>query len=284
MKKKYIIRNFAVLPVSENHIVLHNDFGVVRITNQDIIKLLLRFDKEKLIEYSFENFTDCFKEENLKVIKFLEKYGVIEEKANNNFEIENLLLISNDEPLSGNIQEFVSEKFNFNYVNIKSIESLNIPSNTLCFVFLNPYSRKTAKKIRDKFLQNTGSYLMISYLYHNQLYIDSPYHSEWKSPCHLCQLGIIEEELRDSLNNNNFQSFIDNLYEKEPDFQIETILSKSQILNVTTTIVNRIEQFCGINKFNYMNSSEINKGIVMNLDHNYKRMDTTIHWELCDCY
>ncbi|WP_409294024.1 McbB family protein [Peribacillus sp. SCS-26] len=280
--KTYTIRNNVKFLTKDGHLILQNDYGIIRITNQKMVEFLLEIEKEQLTNVSSAVIFTEFDNNTAEATDFLLKHGVIEERKVNNFNLENIIVSSNDEKVGSTLEQFLEAG---TYLSFKDFEGINeFKGNTLCLIFLNPYSRKLAKKIRDKFLEREDCLLMISYLYNNNLYIDSPYSSKWKSPCHICQIGLIESELRNSDENHNYQSFIDELYTLESEFQVELPLSKIQHLNISTEILNRLDKFMGRNKYNTISNRELYRGLVMNITTNEIRLDTTIHWEYCDCY
>jgi McbB family protein len=283
----YKINNFIIIPTSDNQVILQNDYGIVRITNKLLINLLNKMDSQKVKYLPIADIKEIFSENHSEVISFLKKHGILEENNKKNFNIKKMWIASNNSDISSSMKQFINidEGLEVEFLTIDELIQLNsFPSNTFCFLFLNPYSKNKAKIIRDKFCESPNSFLVTSYIYNNNLHVDSPFNSIWKTPCHICQIGLIEEKLRNSGEINNYQTFIDDLYEKEPLFQVETQLSKSQILNVTTILVNRIEQFVGVNKLKTIQYQEINRALIMNLNDNYLASDATIHWEYCDCY
>lgn len=283
----YKVKNFLINPTSDNQVILQNDYGIVRITNQLLINLLKKIDSQNIKYLPFKEIREVFSENHFEVISFLKKHGVLEEFNKKNFNIEKIWIASNNPDISSSMKQFINidEDLEVEFLSIDELLQINtFPKNTFCLLFLNPYSKKKAKIIRDKFNGSSESFLVTAYIYNNNLHVDSPYNSTWKTPCHICQIGLIEEKLRNSGAINNYQTFIDDLYDNEPLFQVETKLTKSQILNVTTILVNRLEQFVGINRLKTIQYQEINRALIMNLNDNYLVSDATIHWEYCDCY
>ncbi|MCC2251894.1 McbB family protein [Virgibacillus sp. AGTR] len=291
------VRKFIYYEISSSgDVIVQNDSGIVKITDKGVIKLISELEKNSNRYINADYIQKLFPETSDDVIRFLIKYGIFEKPSFYNFNIEKLHFLSND-PKIGELTDYVLKEHTRNYeytfskdISItldKKISLLNqkCPKKTFWLIFLNPYSKKEAKKIRDTFLNDENSYLVISYIYNNSFYIDSIYSSEWKSPCHLCQIGWTESELRDNVAESiNYQKIIDILYGEIEELKIGFPLSASQTVNITSQLSNHVLQHIGSERNSMINPIQLGEGFVMDLKTFKSQTDTTIHWELCDCY
>jgi McbB family protein len=81
-----------------------------------------------------------------------------------------------------------------------------------------------------------------------------------------------------------YQKIIDQLYEYEADFEVQTPLSPRWRLNVATQLVNRIDRLITASNGDRITLDEIGTAHVFNLNTMQEYQDVTTHWELCDCY
>lgn len=285
----YKVKKFVSFKNPSGDFILQNNNGIVKITNKELIQLILEIDKENIKQLDI-NLIGKFINKVDGVIEFLLKYGVIETSLHNNFNIEEIQFVSNDKEV-GELTNYVlkdhlNNSYNYTYTNdITSNININPNNKSLWIVFLNPYSKKIAKKLRDNFLSEKNSYLLTSYIYNNNLYIDSLYSAEWKTPCHICQSSWIESELRGSSSPKmNYQKMVDILYGENEEFEINLSLSNVQIVNIASQLSTRIIQHVGSDKSLKSDISMFGEAVATNLKSFKTHTDTTIHWELCDCY
>lgn len=280
------IRRFLCFPSSAGDVVLQNDNGLIRITDRRLAQFILNIDKNKVRKLNIKSIREDFGEETQRVVEFLGDHGVLEQPVQANFNIEEFVFYSNHSEVSNLVKTALckdSELYQHN--DIKALLDQNINSNSFWFVFLNPYSKKLAKQIRDKFIDIENSYLVISYIYNNCLYIDSIYSADWKTPCHMCQIGWLESELRSSsVEQLNYQEIVDILYQENVNFQVGAPFSALQTMNVATQLLNHIAKYTGEDTIHKLSLDDVNQGFAMDLRTFKSHKDTTMHWELCDCY
>jgi len=285
----YIINPFTLYFQTEDQLVLQNKKGIVFITDQTIIETMKFLESKAGESFPSAYIENLLKENSKDKINFLKDHSIIELETNPNFNIEKVHFYSNNVK----VEELVSNSFNQNslwesYKDIKlfseKIKEVEERSQ-LFFVFLNPYNKRNASDLRDMLIKKQKCLSIFSYIFKGQLYIESIYSSEWKTPCHLCQINHIESELRlGSAHGITYQQVIDFLYQENSNFSLNTPLDFSEVLNISTQIVNRINLLFALNSSELINFEEFTRGIVLNLNSKKLYSDTTHHWELCDCY
>lgn len=287
MISNYRINKFLCHYLPNGELVVQTINGIMKIHNRELIDLILLWDKTDMKEISESFLEECFKDDKMQAIEFLETNGLISAVKEKKIKIDLITVMSNDFFIDEILLKTLSEDFK-DKLSIKSIEINDlqqIGKNELSLVFLNPYNKNLGKMIRDRHLKADNSYLLMSYIYNNKFYMDSLYNRNWCNPCHCCHIGHIESHMRiGSAENLTYQQVVDILYSLDQNIEIGVPLTNAQRIIIAACLVKRIQLL--INDFTYskIHHEEINKATIMKLDDLKKYEDTSIHWELCDCY
>lgn len=285
----YIVNPFVIHKLPNSDIVIQNKHGIISIVEKKMKNMLQKVEDESIEKILIEKIIDIFGENAETAIQFLLDNRIFKINQSSNFNITGISFFSNN----SSIDKLISRAFENNkevwhgYGNdVESyIESIQQNQKQLYVVFLNPYDKVLARKLRNLFKDNANTYSIITYVYNSHLYIDAIYSSVWKSPCHLCHLGYIESELRlGSHQKITYQQIVDYLFIEDQYFKPEMPLDFSSALNISTQIINRIEKLVGLQSEIQINLEEYTKGVVMDIKTREFYLDTTHHWELCDCY
>lgn len=290
MSVAYKVKNYISFITPNGDAILQNNNGIIRITNNELIKLLMQINKIKRKEITKEYISEFIKNSDA-AIDFLLNYKIIERPSFYNFEIQKVQLVSNNKSIGDKTHQVLEDTLtNYNYTYTSSPSSFvqnNMEENlkTAWIVFMNPYSKAEAKKVRDLFLEKENHYLLIAYIYNNNFYIDSIYSSEWKTPCHLCQSSWIEAELRGFPSEGmNYQRLIEELYDENENFEINLSTDAVQDVNIVSQLSTHVMRILGTEELLTSKKSIFGEGLAMNLKDFKTLQDTTIHWELCNCY
>lgn len=291
METNFTVKKFLILIAPSGNAIIQNDTGIVDIINRNLVNFISKIDEDKLKTISVNYVKKYFPEDYTHVIDFLLEYKIIEEQKNINFFLDELHFLSNDNNIGGLVDYVLRGQINKNYQYkltqdiLKEISLSLTDKKTLFIAFLNPYSKSEALKIRNKFLNHPNSYLVISYVYHNNLYIDSLYSYDWKSPCHICQINNIENDLTEETDRGiNYQKLIDHFYNEYEEFRVGIKLNELQVINVVAQLCNRIVRIIGMDNNLKTTQSFWREGFGMDLKTLKTFTDTTLHWEYCDCY
>jgi len=282
----YVIKPFIRHNAGEQ-LALQHRRGVLVISDSKIKQLIPNLEERIGNKIGEEDLKLLFKENFTEYLKFFLENKIIKKVLIPNFNIEEIHFFSNsstmDELLS---RAFEETNYFYNHKDISSFtKKINSNSNHLFIVFLNPYDRDLARKLRDLFMKNKNTLSLFSYIYYGRLYIESIYSSKWKNPCHICQFTHIESELKfGAAHGVTYQQIIDYLYIQSNSFNVETPLDFSDALNVSSQIVNRLTHLLALRDNIHLNMEEFTRGVVMDIDSKKTQLDTTYHWELCDCY
>lgn len=291
LTESYYVRQFASLLTSSGEIVLQNDSGIVKITEKNLVKFILDIDQEGSKYVGTDYVLKYFPDNAQEVIKFLLTNKIIEKPPIFNFNLHKINFSTNDKSVGELTNRVLKNSIDNTYEytfsnNIASSININESENAFWVIFMNPYSKKEAKKIRDKFIGAKNTYLLTSYIYNNIFFIDSLYSSDLKKPCHLCQINITESVLRKNASGGrmNYQNLVDLLYEENKTFNIEVPLNEIQIVNLVSYLCNRIIQHIGGNTHLKSSPALFGEGAALDLKNFNTHTGTTLHWELCDCY
>lgn len=286
---EYKLNKFIGFTTNSGEYILQNQLGITKILNKQLINYLTHLEKNNIKRITKLEIESLFDKPD-DVINFLLRYSIIEKEISLNFSIESINFLSNHKEV-GNITDYAlrDELKSSTYIYQELLDEKFVPklndSKSLWIFFLNPYPRKLAKKIRDMFIDDYNKYLLISYIHNGNFYIDSLYSAEYKTPCHLCQINTIESEIRSSSERNlNYQKFVDVIFEENTRFNLEYPLSNIQVLNISSQLSKRVIDHIGSDNKSKVETSLFGEGLVMNLNNFNYQSDTTIHWELCDCY
>ncbi|MED4129438.1 McbB family protein [Shouchella miscanthi] len=281
---KYDVNNFLCFEI-EDYLILQNESGVVRVEDKRLIDFLKNLDVENSIHLCEQEVSTVFPEEYSEVIKFLERYNVISPVKKLNFNIQGISFYANNVNVISKMEDILNGISEVKSNMIDNIDDYVPSDDELLVVFLNPYSKKHAKRIRDMVINFDHHYLLFTYVYNNALYIDPIYSSSFKNPCHLCHIENIEAQLRiNTTGNITYQHMIDSLYSEINNFKVERPLTNLDVLNIVSQIGNRLERLVTLKKSNIVFMEEYQHFFCMDLDNKNFFKDNSLHWELCDCY
>ncbi len=285
------VRGFLYHKTPSGELAVHSSTGIVLVGDQSMQQFILNLETEGKREVSSESLQNWFGERSLAAEQFLIQYDILRRRLGFNFDVQEVEFATN----CPGVGEVVTSAFDgvptWKYAEFSDAGRLKeivqgVENRPVAFVtFLSPYSRRLARIIRDGLLRSKDTILLTSYMYNGALYIDSLYQEKWRVPCHFCQINQVESDLRFGLVKRvTYQKIIDQLYEYEADFEVQTPLSPRWRLNVATQLVNRIDRLITASNGDRITLDEIGTAHVFNLNTMQEYQDVTTHWELCDCY
>lgn len=267
--------------------ICQNESGVVKIHHKSLIDFLKNIHPEvrEKDTITFDEINRVFPDDTEGVINFLLSRQLISEYNELNFNIQQVLMISNSNDVEKMVIDNINEDIIINSVSLEEIEEIKeFKENTLVVLFLNPYIKSKAKLIRDISMRSKNCFVITSYMYNEKFHFDAIFNSEWKIPCHICNMGILEETLTHNRIANDYKEFIDTLMTHHSDFIPESILGKRKVINIATFIINKIEGITGADKYTQFTLNDFKNNYQIEINDQTFFTDTSIHWELCDCY
>lgn len=233
-----------------------------------------------------------FNNETSEAIDYLGHYGIIELTKLNKTQINEIKILSNNRNIGKTLFETLKAKYennlNVSQIGLEEFEWQNFDNNLL-IVFLNPYEKKFVKTLLRKQENLHKTVSLMGYVYANNFYLDCFYSVDWKLPCHNCHMGHIQSSLYLSDDQEaTYQQLIDSLFSETKDqFLVGMPLNSIQELNISCLISNKINEY--LNDLNILNSQllhmeDLNKCTLLDLTTFRKYEDTSLHWEMCDCY
>lgn len=286
--KEYVVENFIYHEINQDQLIVQNKHGIVRITQQNMIEFIKKLDTMSNSVINEELFNGHFNSHTEDAIKFLIDYRII--KANKeelNFNLRTIKFYTNHNELH-EITRFLINKDPSRQIEVVQSEDFTFNPDDLIIIFLNPYDKKTARKIVNE-INRSNAILMMSYVYNNKVFFDSLYRKKWRNPCHFCHMGHIESQLRVSETGElTYQHLIDMIYHENNSFKVETPLDSIEITYILSILFKQLDKFItrdnGRVLLNSESLYEINNSIMFDLLTKQKSIDTSIYWELCDCY
>lgn len=286
--KKYIVDNFIYQEINQDQLIVQNKHGIVRITQRNMIEFIKKLDTMPNSIINEDLFSGYFNNHTEDAIKFLLEYKIIKVKKEElNFNVRTIKYYTNHNKLH-EITQFLLNKDPSRKIEMIQPEDFTFNSDDLIIVFLNPYDKKIARKIVEE-INRSNAILMMSYVYNNKVFFDSLYRKKWRNPCHFCHMGHIESQLRVSETGElTYQHLIDLIYHENNSFKVETPLNSIEITYILSILFNQLDKFItrdnGSVLFNSESLYEMNNSIMFDLLSKQKSIDTSIYWELCDCY
>lgn len=283
----YSISKYIIFELRNGEAVVQNQDSIVIINNKIMIDLLKYWDTKQVRRVNKDEIKVYFNEDIDDAIEFMKQYQILKEEKPKKLDINKISIYSNHNDVALMLEKIVKEDYK-DRINIHLLSSLDDEKATddeLLLAFLNPYSKKLGKQIMRRQSISDNSKLILSYVYNSNFYIDCLYSSEWKVPCHNCHIGHIEaQSYLEEDTNMTYQQIIDLLYSVDEDFKVEIPLSGLQKINITRLLLNKLNKY--INDFNVskLHPAEITTCTLMDLSSLKIYEDTSIHWELCDCY
>jgi McbB family protein len=289
--EKYKVKNFVCHTMPSNELVIQNQKGIVKITNNSLISLIHYIEKHSFSKISYNEIEGFLGDNTDGAIEFLKSYGVIESLKKLNFNVDRVQFITNNMDFEEHLMFALGKLQKEISINLLLNNDLNLDfhNNDLILVLLNPYDKKLAQEITDKVKKNGKCVLMMTYMYNSNFFMDNLYSPKWKNPCHHCHMGSIESQLRVTENGNlSYQGLIDILYHEDNKFVVESPLSTIDLYSIGSLIFKRLDNLVfrtkGSTLFYGESLEDINNTIMFSLENKDVSNDTSIHWEMCDCY
>ncbi|MCF6136513.1 McbB family protein [Pseudalkalibacillus berkeleyi] len=287
MKQTYIINKFIYHVLSNGEAVIQTQSGMVRTDNVDMMRLIETWDQKNQTIANLEEFKSAFGADYIDAIEFLESYRIIEEMKEKKLDIDRLSIISNHSEILTLLHKTIQTDYGkYSDVNVYDIDSIK-PSQEkeLSIVFLNPYNKALGLELRNRQMKSTNSIMLMSYVYESNFYIDCLYSPDWKTPCHQCHMGHIEtQSLVADSDTMTYQQMVSSLYAVDQNFKIEIPMTGTQQMNIVTLISNKLNQFMNDYHTSKLHPEEMSDCTLLDLKTMKSYKDTSIHWELCDCY
>lgn len=275
----YIVNPFLITEISDGA-VIQNSKKTVVIKDSDLINFFNVCEKNNKYGYTYEELDDYFNSKIEIVLDFLKDNNLIKEETIPNIDYKSITVVSNDTVFLDSIlfnTQGIDKKINIK--NIKaSYEKFEVTDyDSLYIVFLNPFDFQTLHNIVDK-LKEANVISKVCFYYNHKIYMSNFYKKQWFNPCPICFFGNVEATLRGkskALNTVPFQSLLDYIYNKKPNFKIENKFSPHQLVLFVQTLIENLAMFDNrhANLVNYIDFNNNSVGC-----------DEAIHWELCDCY
>ncbi|GGK07476.1 hypothetical protein GCM10007063_32490 [Lentibacillus kapialis] len=287
--KEFKVNKF-IFHEKPNELILQNASGVVRIKENRLISLIKEWEKGLVTQVKANDIFKIFENDTFELINFLEEYGIIEDVEDHiiNFNIQNIFLYSNDKAMNNLFNDFKNKggnTTNVSLINEKEITETKFKENDLFVIFLNPYNKRYAKKIRDIFKLNTTGKLLMTYVYGDAFYMDTIYCGDWQNPCHICHIENIEAQLRiKTTGNYTYQNIIDSIYSEIESFDLYYPVNYNQMITIFSKIINWLSKFVELKHSEVVFPEEYQQSTMLDLKNMDTMKDYVFHWELCDCY
>lgn len=284
---KYVINPYVIHQLPDKRIVLQNREGIVILDDEKMKKIVSFLEHKIGHQYNYLELEKLFGDDFNEYLNFLLNNKVVSAITIPNFKIQNIHFYTNSYIVGNLVSKSFQDHSCFwnTYSDEKKYrEMIGDNKNDFFLIFLNPYDKLLARKLRDHF-KNTKTLSIMSYVYRGHFYFESIYSPLWKTPCHICQFTHIESELRlGAAYQVTYQQIIDYLYNIDRTLLVETPLRFNDSLNIAAQITNRVDQLLALDDESIIDINEFTKGLVLDLTNKEVKLDTTYHWELCDCY
>lgn len=284
----YKINNFIYHELPNKQIVVQSQNGIVEVFEDGMKNFIKIIDKEMPSkEITAANLQNYFGRNTTEAIEFLISYGILSQIEDLNFAINRIIFATNDIKLYNLVNFLHSNQDADNLftavLNENDLNDFSFDSQDLLVCFFNPYDRNLIKKtkgVADKY----NMLIQIGYVYNNDVFIDNFYRESWKNPCHFCNINNIRNQLRTEVFEEvTYQHILDDIFEKDSTFKVETAFNQSQIVFLCNTLLMNVNKFINIPR-NTNYTGDLLNIIKLNMEDYSVVVDTAVHWELCDCY
>lgn len=282
----YKINQYIIFTLPNQDVVMQNSNSITIIKDLTLKLILNKWDKHNIKRVSYEDLKDQFGENTDEAIEFLITYSILDYEHPKTIDVDKITIISNN-LLAQELHSNLNNDYPDLQIKLYDINNYgDVEKNELTLVFLSPYNKKIADKILGRQRKENTSKIMFTYIYNGNFYIDCLYSPEWKTPCHNCHMGHIESSglVQDDEYSMTYQNMINLIYKEDEDFLVEIPLTAIQKVNIMSVILNNLRTY--INDFSSTNlhQENVTDCILIDLNTMKKYKDTSIYWELCDCY
>lgn len=285
----YKVKSFVIYNGADGYSIVQSQSGIVRIEDKNMIDFLNFLDCHSTISnISKKNILEFFSHFGDEAITFLEDNYIIQENDGYNFNVNKVVMFSNDKSIS-KLFDQETESFNqSNFQHLKDIKNISLDSQTLLVTFINPLDWQLVDTIH-KLVKKYDSLWLLSYPYNNNFYFNNLYRYSWHVPCYKCVKSEIEDQERiEMFDEMSYQQVVDKLYNSNPGFEIATKIDFSMSVKIIAMIHFILEQFIFIDDPIRLQRNDKVANILdcFKLDtlNNTVMHESAIHWEMCDCY
>ncbi|WDM20588.1 McbB family protein [Paenibacillus polymyxa] len=284
----FSLNNYIIHNLENGSAIVQNQESIFTVTDENLRNILFEWDKEQVEEISINMLEDIFREDTDEVIDFLKQYNILLEQTAKTIQVDKIVVASNNNFIGNSIYQTIFEDYNKKLtVEFCTLDRLPpVVENELTIVFLSPYNKKIGRKILQRQQERKNSKLLCTYIYHSNFYMDCLYSPSWKVPCHLCHIGHIESSglTEGDGENMTYQNMIDLLYKENDNFLVEIPLSSVQKINIISSVVNKVSEYLGDFSYTKIHREDVTSCTLLDLKSLKKYKDTSLHWELCNCY
>ncbi|RPK28129.1 McbB family protein [Paenibacillus xylanexedens] len=284
----YRISKYLMFKIETGEIVIQNQQSIVSVNDELMKQVLMDWDINQKEYIGTEELEELFKELADEAIEFLMQYYILIPMKDKTVFVEKIVIASNDIETGQTIHHYLSEEY-LSKVPVEFYELDSLPpttQNELTVVLMSPYSKKKGKELVSRQAKESNSKLLFGYVYHGNFYMDCLYSPEWKVPCHSCHIGHIESSglVEDAEQDMTYQNMIDLIYKENEAFEVQMPLTSIQKLNIISNLVNKTRDYIGDFSVTKLHREEITVCTLVDLQNFRKTRDTSLHWELCNCY
>jgi len=218
-----------------------------------------------------------FGSESEQVIDFLLDNKLIKKKAEMKLEFQRLIVVSQENKFIELVKQIWGEEYTVIGCDFDFLEKIEIRVTDLILGFVMPFSIDELEILRNT-ADECDAYLKVLFPYDGKMYISNFYRKSWANPCPVCFFSEIECQLRGEAGEYsiNFQTLMDLIYKKNPEFTYEIPLRGSDYLKIAYAISTHLS--------GDLTEKEINEVLEMELATGKIRRDISYHWGYCDCY
>ncbi|MFC0416986.1 McbB family protein [Cytobacillus solani] len=286
MPLTFNIANFLLYDAPDNSAIVQNQESIVKVTDDGLINLLKIWEEQKKRTTSYDELNNIFSDDTDEVILFLKNYFILTEKKEVSLNIKKISIIADDDIVKKSLLESLREDYS-HALSIELYEVQDMPKaeeDELLIVFLASYDRDKIKIINER-QQQEDSKLILSYIYNGNYYIDALYSPTWGIPCHNCHMGyIMSQSFTQESDSITYQQMVSLLYDEDPKFAISSPLSGLMKVNIVRLLLNKVHRYLNDLQVTNMHPEEFTNCTVLNLKDLKIYEDSSLFWEMCDCY
>lgn len=235
----FIITNY------EDTSILQNSFTTIILKDRELIKFLNWIDINEVYEVSNEEIESLLGKKHEEILDFMINNKIIHECIKPKLAFKDIIVISNDKLFLDNMQ-YISQGIESKLKSIffdKNLDNIEIKKDNLYLVFLNPFNITLYTNISD-ILHNKNVIYRIAFYYNNYIFVSNYHKKEWVNPCPICFYHNVESSLKakyNSMGTTSFQSILDIIYKRHPDFNVENKFTNYSIKGLVNLLLDQID-------------------------------------------
>lgn len=267
-----------------NYLVVQTEETIAYVNNPKMIAFIKKIElKDKVSEREIER---EFGDKLSNAVNFLNNNRIITRFQSLNFNVNEVVLVSNNDDflkLSRTALEITQSEVDISIFNISNVDE--VKDDSLILSFLNPYNPEMVRSIYKKIKTKNNVFLINSFVYNFNFFMDNLYTTGWDNPDHFDHIGFIRSNIEGATTGEgiSYSRLVDIIYENDSSFNVEFPLMTDNLIIILALLLERTKKLFSMrNKMHLHSSEEFLKLVSYNFKNDKVGYDSATFWELKD--